>query len=155
MTERLVIASPVGPLTIETAGGVLVGIHFGALEPATGGGALGRAAARQLREYFDGRRTAFDLPLEPQGTPFRRRVWAAMRRVPYGQTRSYGEVAVEIGSAPRAVGGACGANPLPIVVPCHRIVGARGWIGGFSGGQGCATKRYLLDAEAARLRRPA
>jgi methylated-DNA-[protein]-cysteine S-methyltransferase len=91
-------------------------------------------AARQIGEYFEGRRTEFSLPLRrPQtATPFQNRVWDAMLRIPAGETRTYGDVANELGSSPRAVGGACGRNPLPLVIPCHRIVAKTG-LGGFSG----------------------
>ena len=84
--------------------------------------------------------------------PFRTPVWQALRAVPSGQTRSYGEIAHAVDYAPRAVGGACGANPIAIIVPCHRIVGAGGWIGGFSGGDGCATKNILLEHETPERR---
>ncbi len=104
-------------------------------------------ANRQLEDYFAGRRSAFDLPLAPQGSEFRCRVWQALRAIPYGETRSYGEIAASVGSAPRAVGGACGANPIAIIIPCHRVVGANGWQGGFSGGVGISTKQALLELE--------
>lgn len=103
-------------------------------------------AAAQIRDYFDGRRREFDLPLLPAQTPFQARVRKAMLAIPYGQTRSYGELAHSAGGAPRAIGRACGANPLPLVVPCHRVVAANG-LGGYSGGQGLATKRLLLALE--------
>ena len=104
-------------------------------------------AARQLAEYFDGARRAFDLPLRPDVTPFQAEVHDALKRIPYGETRSYGDVAAQIGRprASRAVGAANGSNPLPIVVPCHRVVGADGSLTGFGGG--LATKRYLLELE--------
>ena len=108
---------------------------------------LARAGARQLEEYLRGRRTRFDLPLDLTGaTPFRRRVLAALLDIPYGECRSYGEVALRVGCAsPRAVGGAVGWNPLPIIVPCHRVVGSDGGLGGFSGG--LWRKRALLALE--------
>jgi methylated-DNA-[protein]-cysteine S-methyltransferase len=117
-----------------------------------GGGALDEAA-RQLADYFKRRRRRFDLPLDPAGTPFQRRVWEALRKIPYGETRSYGEIAREIGrpDAMRAVGAANGANPLPIVVPCHRVVGADGSLTGFGGG--LDVKRFLLELEGA-IRQP-
>lgn len=107
----------------------------------------------QLQDYFDGIGTDFDLPLAPIGTAFRQRVWAAMCAIPPGETRSYGDVARTLGSAARAVGQACGANPIPILIPCHRIVGAEGRMGGYSGGDGPATKRVLLALEAASVRK--
>jgi methylated-DNA-[protein]-cysteine S-methyltransferase len=104
-------------------------------------------AARQLREYFAGTRTAFDLALDPHGTPFQQRVWRALQDIPYGETRSYGELARHLGDvkAVRAVGLANGANPIAIVIPCHRVIGAGGSLVGFGGG--LPTKRALLDLE--------
>jgi methylated-DNA-[protein]-cysteine S-methyltransferase len=106
-------------------------------------------AATQLHDYFDGLRLDFDLPLNPQGTPFRRQVWDALRRIPPGETRSYIQIAREVGCrSARAIGQANGDNPIPILIPCHRVVAADGTLGGYSGGEGPATKRYLLDLEA-------
>ncbi len=109
-------------------------------------GALGEAV-RQLREYFAGRRTAFDFPMQPQGTPFQLAVWKCLTEIPYGETISYGELARRVGNpkAARAVGAANGANPLPIVVPCHRVIGANGKLTGFGGG--LPTKEKLLALE--------
>jgi len=149
------IATPIGPLTIELSDDVLTLLEFGALGKATPGmptKGLAGETARQIEAYFAGKLKQFDLPLHATGTPFRQKVWQALSDVPYGQTRSYGEIARQVDSAPRAVGGACGANPIAIVVPCHRIVGAGGWIGGFSGGDGCATKHLLLELETPKLR---
>jgi O-6-methylguanine DNA methyltransferase len=108
-------------------------------------------AASQLREYFEGTREAFDLPLAPRGTAFQLRVWNALARIPHGETRSYGEVAEMVGraSAPRAVGAANGQNPIVIVVPCHRVVGANGTLTGYGGG--LHRKTWLLDHEARSL----
>ena len=108
-----------------------------------------RAAIAQLREYFAGERRSFDLPLAPRGTEFQRRVWRALLEIPYGKTISYGELARRIGqpSASRAVGLANGANPLPIVVPCHRVIGADGSLTGFGGG--LPIKQKLLALEGA------
>jgi len=106
-----------------------------------------REAARQLREYFMGRRTSFDLALHPKGTPFQRDVWKALLTIPYGETRSYGDIARQIGrpTAVRAVGLANGRNPLPIVVPCHRVIGSTGALVGYGGG--LPVKQALLDRE--------
>ena len=146
---RCTIDSPVGPLTITTKNDAIAAVDFGAgAGPSPNGGVLAEAA-RQLTEYFAGTRRAFDLPLAPSGTSFRLKVWAAMQAIPYGQTRSYGDLARDLDSAPRAVGGACGANPIPLIIPCHRVVGAGGALGGFSGGAGCDTKRQLLALEGA------
>ena len=149
------IETPIGPLTIEVDDDALTLLEFGAIGKATPGGparGVGAETARQLAAYFAGKLRQFDLPLRAEGTPFRQKVWQALRAVPYGQTRSYGKIAHAVDSAPRAVGGACGANPIAIIVPCHRIVGAGGWIGGFSGGDGCATKNILLEHETPERR---
>jgi methylated-DNA-[protein]-cysteine S-methyltransferase len=104
-------------------------------------------AIRQLREYFAGGRTGFDLPLAPKGTEFQRAVWRQLQEIPYGETISYGELARRVGNrkAARAVGSANGANPLPIVIPCHRVIAGDGSIGGFGGG--LPTKEILLALE--------
>ena len=104
-------------------------------------------ARAQLDEYFAGDRTAFDLDLDPAGTPFQRRVWDALRQIPYGTTRTYGALARELGSGPRAVGLANGRNPFSIVVPCHRIIGGGGALTGYAGG--LERKRVLLELERA------
>jgi methylated-DNA-[protein]-cysteine S-methyltransferase len=112
------------------------------------------AARAQLAEYFAGSRTEFDLPLAPVGTRFQQQVWAALRRIPYGSTKSYGQIAAEIGApgAARAVGSANHDNPLAIVVPCHRVVGSDGALVGFAGGLG--QKRALLDLESGAVALP-
>jgi len=101
----------------------------------------------QLRRYFAGALTQFDLPLAPVGTAFQRKVWSALRRIPYGETRSYGELARDTGNgkASRAVGAANGRNPIPVIIPCHRVIGGDGGLAGFGGG--LDTKRFLLDLE--------
>jgi methylated-DNA-[protein]-cysteine S-methyltransferase len=111
----------------------------------------GAEAARQLREYFAGDRTTFDLPLAPVGTPFQAQVWMALRDIPAGETRSYGQIAARLGkpSASRAVGAANGQNPLAVVVPCHRVVGANGTLTGYAGG--LDRKAWLLKHEARAL----
>ena len=105
--------------------------------------------AEQLKEYFDGRRTVLDVPLDVRGTPFQLSVWNALRRIPYGETRSYREIAEAIGkpSAVRATGGAIGANPVMIAIPCHRVIGSDGSLTGFSGG--LEWKSWLLQLEGA------
>lgn len=121
--------------------------------PGSAGEVL-RRARRQLAEYFAGRRRAFDLPLRPAGTRFQKAVWRAMVQIPYGRTASYGELAQDAGwpGAARAVGGACRANELLIVVPCHRVIAADGTLGGY--GLGLPLKRRLLDLEAGRSTPP-
>jgi methylated-DNA-[protein]-cysteine S-methyltransferase len=107
-----------------------------------------REAIRQLAEYFAGARRAFDLPLDLRGTPFQLRVWQALLRIPYGETRTYGQLAAQIGhpGAARAVGAANGANPVAIIVPCHRVVASGGGLGGYGGG--LDRKEFLLGLES-------
>ena len=143
----LSIPSPVGQLTIDEEDEVIVAIHW-ADTPAGNGSPLLTEAARQLDAYFAGKLRHFDLPLAPAGSPFEARVWSAMQLIPYGETRSYGDLAGTVGSAPRPVGRACGRNPIPIVIPCHRVL-ARGGLGGYSGAGGLATKQRLLALEGA------
>jgi methylated-DNA-[protein]-cysteine S-methyltransferase len=109
-------------------------------------------AAKQLKEYFAGKRADFDLPLAPEGTEFQRTVWRSLQDIPYGETISYGELAKRVGNpkASRAVGAANGQNPIPIVIPCHRVIGANGKLTGFGGG--LPTKEKLLALEAKQLR---
>jgi methylated-DNA-[protein]-cysteine S-methyltransferase len=118
-------------------------------DAASRAGAVLEATRAQLAEYFAGRRTTFDLPLAPRGTPFQLRVWEALRGIPYGRTISYLDLARRVADdkATRAVGAANGRNPLPIVVPCHRVIGADGSLVGFGGG--IARKRWLLSHEGA------
>jgi methylated-DNA-[protein]-cysteine S-methyltransferase len=146
---QLSLHSPCGDLTISEEDGAIVALDWGRGRDQTPTPLLRRAVG-QLHDYFDGLRSGFDLPLVPGGTPFRQRVWAAMRAIPPGETRSYLDLARLLGSAPRAVGQACGANPIPILIPCHRVVAANGALGGFSGGDGLPTKRLLLDLERRR-----
>ncbi len=148
--------SPVGRLLLAGDGDSLIQVCFQSgphpRQPADdwiAAAAPFRLAIRQLGEYFAGERRRFELPLAPQGTEFQRRVWRALTEIPYGKTVSYGELARRIGkpSAPRAVGLANGANPLPIIVPCHRVIGADGSLTGFGGG--LPIKRKLLALEGA------
>jgi methylated-DNA-[protein]-cysteine S-methyltransferase len=104
------------------------------------------ASLKQVREYFEGKRNDFDLPLSADGTPFQRRVWDALCTIPHGETRSYGWLAKQVGSSPRAVGGANGSNPISLIVPCHRVIGADGSLTGF--GWGVDVKKNLLDFES-------
>src|SRR6266403_2044032 len=143
----LSMPSPIGHLMIDEQDDAIVAIRW-ADEPAGNGSPLLAEAARQLAAYFEGKLSHFDLPLAPAGSPFEKRVWAAMQQIPYGETRCYGDLAAAIGSAPRAVGGACGRNPIPVVVPCHRVL-AKGGMGGYSGAGGLDTKRALLRLEGA------
>jgi methylated-DNA-[protein]-cysteine S-methyltransferase len=150
-----VVRSPIGDLTLRWSNDAVVGLHFdnapilahrgdwseddGCLAPAR----------RQLEEYIHGERTTFDLPLAFEGTPFQQRVWTALTTIPYGTTTSYGELAKRVGEASwpgaRAVGAANGKNPIAIIVPCHRVIGADGTLTGFGGG--LPRKRWLLSHE--------
>ena len=153
----MTISSPVGQLTLvggeqgiaaitwagERAGGVVFNQPVNA-EPHP----VLAAAEGQLGEYFAGTRERFDLPLDPRGTPFQLRVWTALREIPFGETRTYGQLARSLGDEKltRAVGAANGRNPLSIVVPCHRVIGANGSLTGFAGG--IAAKQFLLHHES-------
>ena len=146
--------SPLGPLRIESDGRALTRIVLPIeAHPSDPAGERVRdpgpftAARAQLAAYFAGTRRTFDLPLAPRGTPFQLAVWQEMRKIPWGRTMSYGELARRIGrpSACRAVGAANGRNPLPIVIPCHRVIGADGSLTGFGGG--LAAKQWLLALE--------
>ncbi|HEX9161414.1 MAG TPA: methylated-DNA--[protein]-cysteine S-methyltransferase [Thermoanaerobaculia bacterium] len=142
-----ILSTPIGELTIVEDDGALVEIHFGRRD----GAAIARRATevhRQLEQYFAGERKTFDLPLAPRGTAFQLSVWSELQRIAYGQTRSYADIARAIGrpAAVRAVGAANGANPIPIVIPCHRVIGSNGALTGFGGG--IDIKRRLLDFEA-------
>lgn len=163
-----VVPSPVDDLLLSASDGALVGVWFSPHKGKSQSGFVERMAARgghrdddepvlaetarQLGEYFAGVRRSFELPLAPVGTPFQLQVWGALRTIPYGETWSYGELARVIGKGPtssRAVGLANGANPLSIVVPCHRVIGADGGLTGFGGG--VERKRILLDLEQPSL----
>jgi len=143
---QLSFHTPLGGLTVSEEDGAIVAIDWGWGRDQTETPLLLRAR-EQLQEYFDGLRTGFELPLAPQGTAYRRRVWAALCTIPPGQTRTYADIARLVGGSARSVGQANGANPIPVIIPCHRVV-ATGGIGGYSGGEGLLTKRFLLQLEA-------
>lgn len=147
MLQQLSMPSPVGMLTLTEKEGAIVSIGWGETAGANGSPLLAETA-RQIEAYFAGELADFDLPLKPAGSAFEQRVWAAMQRIPFGKTQCYGELAAAIGSAARAVGGACGRNPIPIVIPCHRVL-AKAGLGGYSGRGGLATKQTLLSLEGA------
>jgi methylated-DNA-[protein]-cysteine S-methyltransferase len=168
MTTELstMLPSPLGELRLVADGEGLRGVYFpvhrhdpelagvpileleDAADADPGAHAILRAAATQLGEYFAGQRRGFDLPLRPTGTAFQQRVWLQLREIPFAVTRSYGELATAVGNrnASRAVGAANGKNPISIIVPCHRVIGADGSLTGFGGGE--PAKRWLLDHEA-------
>lgn len=145
--------SPVGVLSLVADERALTGCYFeqskhgGPPDAPQGTNAVIDEARRQLDAYFAGRGRAFDVPLAPRGTPFQLRVWEALRRIPFGATWSYGQLAAAIGApkASRAVGAANGRNPIPVIVPCHRVIGADGGLTGFGGGM--ARKQFLLSLE--------
>ncbi len=145
------VDSPLGILSVAAENGALVRLHFGILGPeAERDDPVLVEADRQLQAYFAGSLHDFDLPLHAPGNELERGVWDAMLRIPYGRTRTYGEVATELNAIARNVGTACGANPIAIVIPCHRIVGAGGKLTGYSGGEGVKTKAWLLGHEGWR-----
>jgi methylated-DNA-[protein]-cysteine S-methyltransferase len=150
---QLSLHTPLGEITISEDGDAIVALDWGRGRDQEATPLL-RRAREQLQDYFDGKRLSFDLPLAPHGSAFQRRVWAALCAIPPGETRSYADIARAVGSAPRAVGGANGANPIPLFIPCHRVIAATGSLGGYSGGDGPATKRYLLDLESRVLLLP-
>ena len=139
--------SPIGPMTLVQEGEALARLDFDVPSQPEEVTPLLLEACRQLREYFAGERKAFALPLAPAGTEFQKKVWAALRDIPWGETRSYGDIARAIGkpTACRAVGMANGRNPLPVFIPCHRVIGTNGSITGYSGG--LEKKRFLLRLE--------
>lgn len=147
--------TPVGILEIEENGSGITKVHFSSEEernsliekPELKETALIKKAAKQLKEYFAGKRKLFELPLEPEGTEFQKKVWDALLKIPYGETRSYGQIAEQIGNkkASRAVGMANNKNPIAIIVPCHRVVGANGSLTGYAGGLNI--KDILLNLE--------
>lgn len=145
------VETPIGEILVAGDADAVHEIHFAPAEPHddwTRDDAALKYASVQLRSYFAGKRREFDFPLAPHGTEFQLAVWTALRQIPYGETTTYGEVARTIGrpDAVRAVGAANGANPIPIVVPCHRVIGSNGTLTGFGGG--LPAKRWLLDHEA-------
>ncbi len=149
MTTRW-MESPIGGLRIHASAGLITAIDFAATNPrkARANDPLLDRAEQQLGEYFKGERTDFDLPLASEGSEFQKKVWAELQRIPYGETASYGDIARRLGYEPvisRAVGAANGANPIPIVVPCHRVIGADGSLTGYAGG--LERKKTLLDLE--------
>jgi methylated-DNA-[protein]-cysteine S-methyltransferase len=155
MTLHTTVNSPIGELMLCGDEHALTALHLPGRHPAPGPGwrrddARFADVARQLEQYFAGDRSTFDVPLRPAGGAFERAVWAELERIPYGTTASYGELARRLGrpSAARAVGAANGRNPIAVIVPCHRVIGADGSLTGYAGG--LATKRALLDLEGGR-----
>lgn len=152
MTSRW-MDSPIGGLRIRAAAGLITAIDFDAeMEGHRVDDPLLDRTQRQLTEYFDGERTTFDLPLARDGSEFQLKVWSALNTIAYGDTATYGQIARQLGydtAVSRAVGSANGSNPIPIVVPCHRVIGSNGTLTGYAGG--LERKRALLDLETAGL----
>jgi methylated-DNA-[protein]-cysteine S-methyltransferase len=153
MDYGCVCETAMGKFGIRASDDVVTGIFFGGLPRQMGENALCREAARQIGEYMAGKRKVFELPVQLAGTGFQNAVWEALRAVPWGETRTYGQIAAMLGreNAARAVGGACRINPIPLIVPCHRIIGSNGSLTGFAGG--LDMKRALLRLESVELAR--
>lgn len=152
--HRMTINSPLGSLTVTEQDDAIIALDWRMMDGKTGrrpsaSTPLLRRAADQLADYFAGHRRDFDLPLAPQGTAFQEKVWRRMAKIPYGKLMTYGELAHAVGSAPRAIGGACGRNPIAIIIPCHRVIGGSGALTGYSGAGGIDTKQFLLELEGA------
>jgi methylated-DNA-[protein]-cysteine S-methyltransferase len=138
--------SPAGALTVFEEAGSIVAIDWGSTPNAQFTPLLERAQI-QLDAYFNGSLKDFDLPLRPTGTEFQIILWNQLLKIPYGSVLTYGDLAKDLNSAARAVGGACGQNPIPIIIPCHRVISANGQLTGYTGGNGIDTKRALLRLE--------
>lgn len=154
MTMHAILDSPIGPLTLVNTAGVLSAVYMDAHARMPAAETFGprswtgfEEATEQLGQYFARQRTTFSLPLAPVGTGFQHRVWKLLMQIPYGQTRSYGQLADELGDrlVIRAVGAANGRNPISVIVPCHRVVGADGSLTGYAGG--LERKKFLLSLE--------
>ena len=148
--HALSLQSPVGALTLFAEDDTLVALDWGEGmdAPKQSSSAVLTLAAQKLREYFKtGRLDLNDLKLAPSGTAFQKRVWREMQKIKAGHAKTYGEIATALNSGPRAVGGACAANPIAIFIPCHRVIGANGRLGNYSGGDGPETKQFLLRLE--------
>ena len=148
---RLNLDSPVGRITLFEEDGFITALDWGGKSKNAGEPSqLLVEAKRQLTAYFAGKRKSFELPLKPSGSPTEQKIWRAMAEIPFGETRTYGDLAKQLGVPARAVGQACGRNPIPILLPCHRVVAAQG-LGGFSAPGGVAWKTQLLLREGALL----
>tara|TARA_B100000686_G_C16584451_1_gene859949 strand:- start:361 stop:819 length:459 start_codon:yes stop_codon:yes gene_type:complete len=138
--------TPVGLITITELKEHLVSLRWGKTNKCSRTPLISETV-RQLNAYFQGKLEVFDLPIQTQGTSFQKKVWVALDKIAYGQTLSYSQLASLTESGPRAIGGACRANPIPIIIPCHRVLKKNGKLGGYSGGNGINTKRFLIDLE--------
>lgn len=149
-TATMSIQTPVGALSLVERDGAIVAVHWGKAKQEDQTPLLAAAKA-QLDGYFFCGLKNFELPLAPSGTDFDKQVWRAMLEIPYGCTKTYGEIATALGGTARDVGTACGRNPIPIIIPCHRVVGANGAMIGYSGGAGVESKVALLALEGVLL----
>ena len=151
--HKLAMQTPFGRLILTADDAAIRRIRWEetAAAPLDTNSALLLEARRQIEAYAARTLREFDLPVQPDGDEFQQQVWALMRRIPYGQTMTYGEMANQLGGVAREVGSACGSNPIPIVIPCHRVVGGGGRMTGFSGGRGVESKAQLLAHEGALL----
>ena len=148
---KISLNTMIGPVSIEERDEKIVRVGWSEVAPERVVSPVLENAVDQLKTYFNGQLSEFDLPLAPAGSPFQQRVWSAMCEIPHGETWTYGKLAARADAAPRAVGGACGANPIPIIIPCHRVLAANG-SGGYSGRGGLKTKSALLDLENRKAR---
>lgn len=142
--------SPIGTITVEATDEKITALHIGQPSPDFGSSKVLREAKKQLTAYFAGKLTRFDLPVSLGGTDFQKAVYKQIAKVGFGKTITYSEIAAKVGKplAARAVGGAVGSNPVPIIIGCHRVLGTDKKITGYSGGAGLPTKRLLLDLES-------
>lgn len=147
--NRLTVETPIGALTVFEENGAITRLAWAAGRTVRNPKPTPvlKDARDQLKAYFEGRLKRFSLPTAPRGTAYERKIWGALARIPCGQTLSYGSLAQKLSTGPRAVGRACGANPIPIIVPCHRVLGAGGAMHGYSGKGGVDTKAFLLRLE--------
>jgi methylated-DNA-[protein]-cysteine S-methyltransferase len=145
---KLSFQTAIGPITLESDGDNILSLSF---ESSNGRYEIPALlhAKREIMEYLDGKRKEFSVPVKPKGTEYQKRVWNAALRVPYGETRTYSWIARMAGGSPRSAGNALGANPIPIIIPCHRVISKNGGLGGYSGG--LRIKEFLLELEGNRL----
>ena len=143
---KLSFSTPIGALTLVQEGEEITRLLWQSPGNEKGSPVLFRAKD-QINNYFKGTRKSFSLSVRPHGTKFQGRVWSILMTIPYGKVKTYGEVARILKTSPRAVGNACGQNPIPLIIPCHRIVGTNGSLTGYSGGDGLKTKAFLLEHE--------
>ena len=139
--------TPLGAITLTEEDEKIVSLDWGDSPLSVSNNSLLKEGQKQIQAYFAGKLKIFSLPLAPLGTEFQKKAWLLMQEIPYAQTISYAELAVRLSTAPRAAGMACARNNIPIVIPCHRILGSKGALGGYSGFEGIESKKYLLNLE--------